>query len=96
MQKIKKNNKTLTIESTILRRLKVVSNGKEATLQSFIFKNGFYSITFQDPRYMYFMGNCFEDASGISEINSILDILIPVDNMDKVLSEKGTFYKTEY
>ena len=42
---------------------------------------------------MYFMGNCFEDASGISEINSILDILMPVDNMDKVLSEKGTFTK---
>ncbi|MDX6910006.1 hypothetical protein SJZ84_04120 [Hafnia paralvei] len=91
--KIKRNNKTLTIESTILRRLKILSNGKEATLQSFIFKNGFYSITFQDPRYMYFMGNCFEDASGISEINSILDILMPVENMDKVLSEKGTFTK---
>ncbi|MDF7660444.1 hypothetical protein PUG81_15870 [Erwiniaceae bacterium L1_54_6] len=92
--KIKKNSKTLTIDSTLLRKLKVISNNKEMTLQSFIYKNGFYSITFNDPRYMYFMGNCFEDSSGISEINSILEMLVPQKNMKTVSSEKGVFSKT--
>ena len=89
--RIKRNNKTLTIESNILRKLKVQSKGKEVTMQNFIFKNGFYSITFKNPNYMYFMGNCFEDTSGISEINSILNLLVPVKNMETVTSEKGKF-----
>ncbi|MER2861774.1 hypothetical protein [Morganella morganii] len=91
--RIRKNNKTLTIDSVFLKKLKVSSNTKDVTLQSFILKNGFYSITFTDPRYMYFMGNCFEDSSGISEINSILEILTPKVNIKDVSSEKGLFFK---
>ncbi len=87
--KIRVNNKTLTIDSTILKKIKVSYNSKDITLQSFIFKNGFYSITFADPCYMYFMGNCFEDSSGISEINSILEMLVPKANIGNVSSEKG-------
>lgn len=92
--KIRKNNKTLTIDSAFLKKLKVSSNTKDVTLQSFILKNGFYSITFTDPRYMYFMGNCFEDSSGISEINSILEMLTPKANIKDVSSEKGLFFKS--
>ena len=91
--RIRKNNKTLTIDSVFLKKLKVSSNTKDVTLQSFILKNGFYSITFTDPRYMYFMGNCFEDSSGISEINSILEMLTPKVNIKDVSSEKGLFFK---
>ncbi len=91
--KIRKNNKTLTIDSTVLKKLKVSSNAKDVTLQNFIYKNGFYSITFTDPRYMYFMGNCFEDSSGISEINNILEMLIPKTNIKNVSSEKGVLSK---
>lgn len=87
--KIRINNKTLTIDSTILKKIKVSYNAKDITLQSFIFKNGLYSITFADPRYMYFMGNCFEDSSGISEINNILEMLVPKANIQNVSSEKG-------
>ncbi|ENF7818301.1 hypothetical protein ABR157_004104 [Enterobacter soli] len=87
--KIRKNNKTLTIDSTILKKIKVSYNSKDITLQSFILKNGFYSITFNDPCYMYFMGNCFEDSSGISEINNILEMLVPKANIKNVSSEKG-------
>lgn len=38
---------------------------------------------------MYFMGRCFEDASGVSEVESILDILIPQKSFSGVTSEKG-------
>lgn len=91
--KIRKNNKTLTIDSTVLKKIKVSYNSKDITLQSFIFKNGFYSITFTNPCYMYFMGNCFEDSSGISEINNILEMLVPKDNISNVSSEKGLLFR---
>lgn len=90
---IRVNNKTLTFDSSFLRTLKVNVSGSDVTLQSYIIKNGFYSITFDDPRYMYFIGNCFQDDSGVAEINSILDMLSPVGNMGLVTSEKGVFRK---
>lgn len=90
---IRVNNKTLTFDSSFLRSFKVNVSGSNVTLQSYIIKNGFYSITFDDPRYMYFIGNCFQDDSGIAEINSILDMLRPVEKMDSVTSEKGSFRK---
>ncbi|EEH0842699.1 hypothetical protein GO373_004563, partial [Salmonella enterica subsp. enterica] len=90
---IRVNNKTLTFDSSFLRSFKVNVSGSNVTLQSYIIKNGFYSITFDDPRYMYFIGNCFQDDSGIAEINSILDMLRPVEKMDSITSEKGRFRK---
>jgi hypothetical protein len=89
--KLRKNEKTLSLTSKILTKFRVVENGKEVTLQKFIVKNGFYSVTFSNPKYMYFMGSCFEDASGISEIDSILEILHPKSEFPVVTSEKGTF-----
>ncbi|HAS8352899.1 TPA: hypothetical protein I7721_17580 [Vibrio vulnificus] len=90
---IRVNNKTLTFDSLILRTFKINISGSDVTLQSYIIKNGFYSITFDDPRYMYFIGNCFQDDSGIAEIDSILDMLIPIKNIQSVTSEKGSFKK---
>lgn len=89
--KIRRNTKSLTIQSKNLANFRVIENGKEVNLQKFIVKNGFYSITFSDPKYMYFMGACFQDSSGVSEINSILDILQPHDGMSAITSEKGEF-----
>ncbi|CAJ1869182.1 hypothetical protein COOFOMLJ_03178 [Aeromonas veronii] len=90
-ERIRRNPKTITLKSKKLTSLKVIENGKELTLQRYIVKNGFYSITFTDPKYMYFMGACFQDSSGISEINSILDILHPISDITQVTSEKGNF-----
>lgn len=87
--KIRVNKKTLTLQSSLLSKLKLQENGKLVTLQKFIVKNGFYSISFDDPKYMYFMGSCFEDSSGVSEIDSILEMLTPVDGISNVSSEKG-------
>ncbi|MCC4815018.1 hypothetical protein BCU85_00530 [Vibrio lentus] len=89
--KIRRNPKTLTLQSKKLTNFRLVENGKDITLQRYIVKNGFYSITFSDPKYMYFMGACFQDSSGVSEINSILDILKPIEGMTQITSEKGNF-----
>ncbi|CDT90987.1 conserved hypothetical protein [Vibrio coralliirubri] len=89
--KIRRNPKTLTLQSKKLTKFRLVENGKDITLQRYIVKNGFYSITFSDPKYMYFMGACFQDSSGVSEINSILDILKPIEDMTQITSEKGNF-----
>ncbi|WP_346302979.1 hypothetical protein [Pantoea sp. Morm] len=91
---IRFNNKTMTFDSSFLRSLKVNISGSDVTLQSYIIKNGFYSITFNDPRYMYFIGNCFQDDSGVAEIESILEMLHPIKNMSLVKSEKGHLEKT--
>lgn len=88
---IKKNKKSLSLWSSLLRKMFVLANGKEVTLQAFIAKHGLYSICFSDPKYMYFMGQCFEDTAGLSEIDSILDILVPVAGIGIATSEKGVF-----
>lgn len=92
--RLRKNEKSLTLTSKALTKFRVVENGKEVTLQKFIVKNGYYSVTFTDPKYMYFMGSCFEDSSGISEINSILEIMHPKVEIPTVTSEKGNFTNT--
>tara|TARA_R110002074_G_scaffold373069_1_gene548750 strand:+ start:35810 stop:37576 length:1767 start_codon:yes stop_codon:yes gene_type:complete len=91
---LRKNEKSLTLKSKTLTQFRIIENGKEVTLQRFIVKNGYYSVTFTDPKYMYFMGSCFEDSSGISEINSILEILHPKTEIPSVTSEKGSFTNT--
>ena len=85
------NSNTITLRSNLLSRFKVTNNDDEYTLQRFIVKYGFYSVAFSDPKYMYFMGKCFEDTSGVSDIQGILDILIPKTELLKVNSEKGDF-----
>ncbi|MBB5544178.1 hypothetical protein [Paraburkholderia fungorum] len=87
--RLRKNEKSITLLSLSLQRIKISENGKEISLQKFIIKNGFFSICFKDPKFMYFMGRCFEDSSGISEIDSILDVLVVKNQVAAVISEKG-------
>lgn len=91
--KLKLNKRSLSISSSdkLLRKIKVEENGKLEGLITYINKKGLYSIVFEDPKFMYFRDNCFEDRSGISEIDSILDILHPKSGIENVKSEKGTF-----
>lgn len=89
--RIRANKKSLTLYSKYLTKFRVSENGKLITLQKYIVKHGFYSVTFDDPKYMYFMGSCFEDSSGISEIDNILEILQPIEAIPAVNSEKGSF-----
>ncbi|HHV7525255.1 TPA: hypothetical protein ACUNF5_006808 [Burkholderia orbicola] len=92
--RLRKNEKSITLLSIPLQRIKLTENGKDISLQKYIIKNGFFSICFEDPKYMYFMGRCFEDASGISEIDSILDILIAKPEIASAASEKGEIKST--
>lgn len=89
--RVKANKKSLTFYSKSLAKFRVSENGKLITLQKYIVKHGLYSVTFDDPKYMYFMGSCFEDSSGISEIDNILELLQPIDTMPSIESEKGSF-----
>lgn len=89
--RIKVNKKSMTFHSKDLAKFRVSENGKLVTLQNYIVKHGFYSITFDDPKYMYFMGSCFEDSSGVSEIDNILELLQPIEVMPDIKSEKGSF-----
>ncbi|MFA9487958.1 MULTISPECIES: hypothetical protein [unclassified Mannheimia] len=77
---LKVNKKTLSIKINILSRLKIEHESKETSIQSYIKKNKLYCVTFTDPKYMYFMDSCFQDRSGISERDNILEILKPKDN----------------
>ncbi|MGO3870563.1 MAG: hypothetical protein ACTJH7_10785 [Alcaligenes sp.] len=89
--RIRANKKSLTLYSNHLAKLRVSENGKLITLQKYIVKHGFYSVTFDDPKYMYFMGSCFKDSSGVSEIDNILEIFQPIGVIPSVKSEKGSF-----
>jgi hypothetical protein len=89
--RIRKNLRSLTLHSPLMKKIVVDEYGQSVTLQKYLTANGLYSICFSDPKYMYFMGRCFEDASGVSEIDSILELLIPQAAMTGVSSEKGVF-----
>ncbi|WP_313043396.1 hypothetical protein [Acinetobacter sp.] len=89
------NKNTLTILSkSLLKNIKIEENGKLENFLTYINRKGLFSVTFDNPKYMYFMGNCFEDRSGISEVDSILEMLQPQKDIEKVVSEKGTFTNT--
>lgn len=93
--KLKANKNTLSLNSkSLLSKIKVEENNKLDNLITYINKKGLFSITFDNPKYMYFMNNCFEDRSGISELDSILELLYPQKNIEKIISEKGSFKDT--
>lgn len=83
------NDRSITFSSKALRRIAVEENGTVVSLQKLILTNGFYSICFSDPKFMYFLGRCFEDSSGVAEIPSILKLLVPQTSLISVTSEKG-------
>lgn len=89
--KINRNKRTLSIYSKLLRNFKIEENGKLESLLSYINKKGLFCLTFDNPSYMYCMDNCFEDVSGLSEIDSILTMLYPRADIEKLKSEKGQF-----
>lgn len=94
--KLRINKSTLSIiTKSLLRKVKIEENNKLENFMTYINRKGLFSVTFDDPKYMYFMDNCFEDRSGISEIDSILEMLEPQSDIEKVISEKGLFTNTQ-
>lgn len=89
--RIRKNKRGLSFASKRLSRYRIRENGLEYTFPRYIISHGWFSVCFDDPKYMYYQGTCFEDKSGISEVDSILKIFHPQDKFNIVLSEKGEF-----
>ncbi|UIN19402.1 hypothetical protein [Herbaspirillum frisingense] len=87
--KLRINRKSLSISAKSLGNIVVRDDGEEISLQKYIGKNGLFSVCFQDPQYMYFMGKCFKDSSGINEIDSILSMLKVQPGLAAATSEKG-------
>lgn len=86
---LKKNSKSLTFDIAPLKKIKVFDSITTCSLQQYIIKNRLYSICFTDPKFMYFKGECFEDKSGVSEIDSIIKILQEKPELKAATSEKG-------
>lgn len=92
--KIRINKKGLSIQSPQLKKFYIQENNKFISLQELINKQRLFSVTFTDPKYMYFMGNCFQNNSNISEINNILASLEESSDMSNITSEKGKITDT--
>ena len=91
---LKINEKSLTFTLEILNRIKIKHvNGTIISFTQFIINKKLYSIVFDNIKYMYFMGQCFQDDTGISEIDTILNILYPQPNFEYVKREKGKLSK---
>lgn len=88
---LKKNKSSISLDVPTLRKIKLEENGKELTLQSFINKNNLTTISFSNPQYMYFMGQCFKDGAGVNEIPSLLKSFIVIDDLAMATSEKGDY-----
>lgn len=85
---IKINSENITLKSSILRNITISGLPTKTSLLQFINKNRYYSITFNNPKYMYFSGQCFEDTLGVNEIDSILEMLSPQPSFTNITSEK--------
>lgn len=90
---LKKNLHSIAVNSLALRSVNFEQNGKKTTLQAYIKKHNLATITFSDPRYMYFMGQCFEDGAGINEIPAMLRTLKVLPTLSLATSEKGEVTK---
>ncbi len=91
---LKINDKSITFDIPLLRRIYIKENSSYISLQKYLINNKLYSIVFNDFKYMYFRGACFKDSSGTSEIDSILEALIPQIRFNNVINEKGSISTT--
>lgn len=94
--KLRVNKSTLSISAkNLLKKIKIEEHNKLENFMTYVNRKGLFSVTFEDPKYMYFMDNFFEDRSGISEIDNILEMLQPQNGIEQVISEKGSFAETQ-
>lgn len=83
------NKKTISPQTTALKRLKIKSGNDYITFQSWITDNGYFTVSFDKPEYIYINKSCFQDKAGRSEVDSILKCLHPVPSFATATSEKG-------
>lgn len=83
------NKNGFSIKSPLLRKFYIKENNEYISLQRVINRKKLFSVTFNNPSYMYFMGSCFQDNTHYSEINNILSIVEIFPEMQSIKSEKG-------
>lgn len=87
---VKKN--TLKISSKFLQRFFTEDENKNReSLNAYINRKGLYSVTFECPKYMYFLNKCYEDISAITNIDNVIAMLTPHKTINLATSEKGKF-----
>lgn len=86
---LKVNKKTISPQTTALRRLKIKSGREYITFQSWITDKGYFIVSFDKPEYIYIKKSCFQDKAGRSEVESILKCLQPIKSFASATSEKG-------
>jgi hypothetical protein len=87
--KLKINKNSITLDSQMLKRFVIVENHSETSLQNYFVQKGLFSICFDKPEYMYFMGTCFKHKKNTTEIDSILNMMLVKTELKKAISEKG-------
>ncbi|MCK9683505.1 hypothetical protein CH637_004315 [Haemophilus influenzae] len=87
--KLRTNKSGFSIQARALKLYYICKDGNYISIQELINKNKFFSVIFDNPSYMYFMGCCFQNNSNISEISNILDSMEAFDEINNVTSEKG-------
>jgi hypothetical protein len=88
---IKVNEKSLTLDSEFLKRIKLDFGGANKTsLQSYINSKQLFSLTFDNPEYMYISRKIFQDGGLLSNLDEIISCLT-VDDFPTIDSEKGDF-----
>jgi len=91
---LKINDKSITFDIPLLKRIYIKEKSLCVSLQKYLINNKLYSIVFNDFKYMYFRGACFKDSTGVSEIDSILEALVPQTRFNNVIDEKGSISTT--
>lgn len=89
--KLRTNKSSFSIQARALKLYYICEDGNYISIQELINKKKLFSVIFDDPNYMYFMGSCFKNNSNESETNNILDAIETFPLMKEVTSEKGNF-----
>lgn len=91
--KLRKSTNNFSIQSKALKKYYIEERGVKSSLQEIINRKKYFSITFNDPNYMYFMGRIYQVNPNTSDIKNVLYAIEEISDMANVKSEKGNIKK---
>lgn len=87
--KLRTNKSSFSIQARALKLYYICEDGNYISIQEIINKKKLFSVIFNDPSYMYFMGECFQNNLNTSEIKNIINSIETFPEMKNLTSEKG-------
>ncbi|WP_049384041.1 hypothetical protein [Haemophilus parainfluenzae] len=87
--KLRTNKSSFSIQARALKLYYICEDGNYISIQEIINKKKLFSVIFNDPSYMYFMGECFQNNLNTPEIKNIINSIETFPEMKNVTSEKG-------